>query len=53
MKKVIYKLVAASGIAIVALFAVYWFNLENKFLYHVINPLLQKNYDRIEKEKQI
>ncbi len=29
-------------------FAIYWFNLDNKFLYYVVYPTLQKRYDKVD-----
>jgi len=29
-------------------FTIYWFNLDNKFLYYVVYPMLQKRYDKVD-----
>lgn len=36
-------LMGAGGLA--ALIAVYWFNLDNKLIFYVVRPLMNKLYD--------
>ena len=39
--------------AFVATFTVYMFNLENKLIYYVIRPFLNKHYDSQKRDKRI
>ncbi|MGP1523625.1 MAG: hypothetical protein ACTTKC_10090 [Treponema sp.] len=32
---------------------IYWFNLDNKLLYYVVRPFLNKHYDAIKRDKRI
>lgn len=32
---------------------IYWFNLDNKLLYYVVRPFLNKHYDTIKRDKRI
>lgn len=39
--------------AIVATFTIYMFNLENKLIYYVIRPFLNKHYDSQKRDRRI
>ena len=43
--KLIKKLVVIGFVGFVATFALYMFNGENKLIYYVVRPLLNKHYD--------
>ena len=47
------KLLAAGLIAFIATFALYMFNGENKLIYYVIRPLLNKHYDSQVRDRKI
>ena len=32
---------------------IYWFNLDNKLLYYVVRPLLNKHYDNLKRDRRI
>ncbi len=57
MKKFLKKLVVTLLLAIPILFVstalIYWFNLENKLIYYVIRPFLNKHYDSTERDRRI
>lgn len=48
--KVILKLAAIAGIIYSALFAVFYFDLDGKLMYYVVEPLLCKHYDKMERK---
>lgn len=47
------KLVVIGLIGFVATFALYMFNGENKLIYYVIRPLLNKHYDAQVRDRRI
>ena len=47
--KILGKTLLVALIAFVATFALYMFNGENKLIYYVIRPFLNKHYDRMER----
>ncbi len=47
------KLVVIGLIGFVATFALYMFNGENKLIYYVIRPLLNKHYDSQVRDRRI
>ncbi len=51
--KVLGKLLIAGLIGFIATFTVYMFNLENKLIYYVIRPFLNKHYDSQVRDKRI
>lgn len=51
--KILGKLVVAGFIAFVATFALYMFNGENKLIYYVVRPLLNKHYDSQVRDRRI
>ncbi len=50
MKKIaiLKKMNCILAAAFAGSFAIYWFNLDNKFLYYVVYPQLQKRYDKVD-----
>lgn len=32
---------------------IYWFNLDNKLIYYVVRPLLNKGYDKQQRDKRL
>ena len=51
--KLIKKLVVIGFVGFVATFALYMFNGENKFIYYVVRPLLNKHYDSQVRDRRI
>ena len=51
--KLIKKLIVIGLVGFVATFALYMFNGENKLIYYVIRPLLNKNYDSQVRDRRI
>lgn len=43
------KLAKIAGFVYAGLFVVFYFDLDAKAIYYTVQPLLQKNYDRIER----
>ena len=51
--KILGKTLLVALIAFVATFAVYMFNGENKLIYYVIRPFLNKHYDAQVRDRKI
>lgn len=51
--KVLGKVSLIGLIAFVATFALYMFNGENKLIYYVVRPLLNKHYDSQVRDRRI
>ncbi len=51
--KLIKKLVVIGLVGFVATFALYMFNGENKLIYYVVRPLLNKHYDSQVRDRRI
>ena len=51
--KLIKKLVVIRFVGFVATFALYMFNGENKLIYYVVRPLLNKHYDSQVRDRRI
>ncbi len=51
--KLIGKLIVIGLIGVVATFALYMFNGENKLIYYVVRPLLNKHYDAQVRDRRI
>lgn len=51
--KVLAKLGLFGFIGFVATFTIYMFNLENKLIYYVVRPFLNKHYDSQVRDKRI
>ena len=51
--KILGKLILAAVIFFVATFALYMVNGENKLLYYVVRPLLNKHYDAQVRDRRV
>ena len=51
--KLIGKLIVIGLIGFVTTFALYMFNGENKLIYYVVRPLLNKHYDAQVRDRRI
>ena len=51
--KLIKKLIVIGLVGLVATFALYMFNGENKLIYYVVRPLLNKHYDSQVRDRRI
>ena len=51
--KFIGKLIGIVILANVALFAVFFFDLDGKLLYNVVEPFLKKHYDNMERKDML
>lgn len=51
--KILGKVGLAGFIGFVATFSIYMFNLENKLIYYVLRPFLNKHYDAQMRDKRI
>lgn len=51
--KLIGKLVGIVLVANVALFAVFFFDLDGKLLFNVVEPFLKKHYDNMERRDML
>ena len=51
--KIMGKVGLVGYIGFVATFSIYMFNLENKLIYYVLRPLLNKHYDSQVRDKRI
>ena len=51
--KTLGKVGLAGFIGFVATFSIYMFNLENKLIYYVLRPFLNKHYDAQVRDKRI
>ncbi len=49
MKKFMYKLLGATAFANIALFCVFYFDLDGKLLFNVVEPFLKNHYDNMER----
>ncbi len=50
MKKFILKLIGILALIYAGLFAVFFFDLDGKFLYYVFEPFMVKHYDKMERQ---
>ena len=48
-KKILFGVLGGAAALYAGLFAVFYFDLDGKFLYHVVEPFLCKHYDKIER----
>ena len=53
LMKLIGKLILVGFIGFAATFALYMFNGENKLIYYVVRPLLNKHYDAQVRDRRI
>lgn len=51
--KILGKVGLVGFIGFVATFSIYMFNLENKLIYYVLRPFLNKHYDSQVRDKRI
>ena len=51
--KVLAKVGVIGFVGFAATFTMYFFNLENKLIYYVVRPLLNKHYDSQVRDKRI
>ena len=51
--KLLAKAAMIGGVTFVATFSLYMFNGENKLIYYVVRPLLNKHYDAQVRDKRI
>ena len=51
--KIMGKVGLVGFIGVVATFTIYMFNLENKLIYYVLRPFLNKHYDSQVRDKRI
>ena len=51
--KILSKVGLVGFIGFAATFTIYFFNLENKLIYYVVRPLLNKHYDSQVRDKRI
>lgn len=47
------KIFAVLAAAYAILFAVFWFDLDGKLLYYVVEPLLVRHYDKMERRNPL
>lgn len=51
--RVLGKVFAALAAVYAALFAVFYFDLDGKLMYYVVEPLLVKHYDKMERRNPL
>ena len=51
--KIVGKLTLFGFITFLVTFGIYMFNLENKLIYYVIRPFLNKHYDSQKRDRRI
>ena len=51
--KILGKLIVIGLVSFVATFALYMFNGENKLIYYVVRPLLNKHYDAQVRDRRV
>lgn len=51
--KVLKKLLGIGLITFAVTFTIYFFNLENKLIYYVVRPFLNKHYDSQVRDRKI
>ena len=50
MKKILLKIFGITALVYAGLFAVFFFDLDGKFIYYVFEPMMVKHYDRMERK---
>lgn len=53
MSKILGKAALFGFVAFASTFTIYMFNLENKLIYYVVRPFLNKHYDNQKRDKRI
>lgn len=51
--KILWTLLKVAAVFFAVTFAVYMFNLENKLIYYVVRPFLNKHYDSQVRDRKI
>lgn len=49
-RKLLFKILGAGLVGYAALFAVFWFDLDGKALYYIVEPFLVKHYESMKRE---
>ena len=50
MKKVIFTILKLLALVYAALFAVFYFDLDGKLMYYVVEPFMVKRFDKMERQ---
>ena len=50
LKKILFKLVAIFVLLNVGIFVIFFFDLDGKLLFNVVEPFLKKHYDNMERK---
>ena len=53
MKKFVLKALGIGGVAYAALFAVFFFDLDGKFLFNVFEPFMKNRYENMERKDML
>ena len=53
LKKVLLKLIGGFVLANIALFIVFFFDLDGKLLYYVVEPFMKKRFDNMERKDMV
>ena len=48
--KVFFKIVAICGALLALIFSIFYFDLDGKLLFYVVEPFLKKHYDNMERK---
>ena len=49
LRKFLFKLLGIGLLLNIGLFLIFWFDLDGKLLFNVVEPFLQKHYDNMER----
>ena len=49
VKKLVKKTLGLAGLAYAGLFCVFYFDLDGKLLYYVVEPFMKKHFDKMER----
>lgn len=52
MKQMLTVLAVLCGLFLLSI-AVYWFNLDNKMIFYLVRPLLNKHYDKQKRDVRL
>ena len=53
MKKLVTRALGVGAVAYAALFAVFFFDLDGKFLFNVFEPFVKNHYDNMERKDML
>ena len=53
MKKFVKRALVLGGVTYTALFAVFFFDLDGKFLFNVFEPFMKNHYDNMERKDML